>query len=42
VEGFKTPEKFPDMPWKKKPPVAGGPASKPEPEKKEDGKGGHV
>jgi len=34
VEGFKTPEKFPDMPWKKKAPVA--------PEKKEDGKGGPI
>jgi tetratricopeptide (TPR) repeat protein len=33
VEGFKTPEKFPDMPWKKKAPVA---------TKKEDDKGGPV
>jgi tetratricopeptide (TPR) repeat protein len=41
VEAFKTPEKFPDMPWKKKP-VADGRAAKPDPEKKEDGKGGAV
>lgn len=34
METFKTPEKFPDMPWKKKAPVAG--------EKKEEGKGGVV
>jgi tetratricopeptide (TPR) repeat protein len=36
VEGFKTPEKFPDMPWKKKA-VAAGPAIKKEPENKEGG-----
>ncbi len=36
VEGFKTPEKFPDMPWKKKP-VAASPAIKKEPENKEGG-----
>ncbi|HEY1172535.1 MAG TPA: tetratricopeptide repeat protein [Verrucomicrobiae bacterium] len=36
VEGFKTPEKFPDMPWKKKPVVSAS-SPKPDTEKKEGG-----